>query len=75
MSSSERLVDAAMPIINAMRPREDYDRARRVEAGLDNEGRPIIDNRDFLPLRSPDGSVWRVRISNTGVLSAKREPS
>ena len=73
MPINERLVDAARPMVEALMPRESFDRARRVERGLDNQGRPIIDPRDFFSLRSPDGSVWRVRISDTGVLSAIKE--
>ena len=73
MPVNERHVDAARGILDSLFKQEHYDRARKVDRGLDNEGKPVIDPRDFLSLRSPDGSVWRVRIDNAGVLSAKKE--
>lgn len=73
MPINERLVDAAMPIARMMRTPADAERARRVERGLDAQGRPVLDDRDFLPLRSPDGSVWRIRVDNSGVITATKE--
>lgn len=72
MTMNERLDDIVSPLAERLLPRENVDALRRVNRGLDNQGRPILDHLDFIPLRSPDGSVWRVRIDNAGVLSAKK---
>lgn len=66
MPLNERLVDAAAPIARMMRTPADVDRARRIERGLDNEGRPVLEPREFIAMRAPDGSVWRYRIDNSG---------
>lgn len=73
MPITEGQAEAARKIMESILPPEHYDRARRVDRGLDNQGHPVIDPRDFMSLRSPDGSVWRVRVSNTGVLTTKKE--
>lgn len=72
MTSRGSLQAAVQDLVRTLIPGEDIQRARRVDHGLDNAGKPILDGRDFLPLRSPDGSVWRIRISDTGMISAKK---
>lgn len=73
MPINEALVKAAEPLVGTLRRREDIDRARRVERAIDNTGAVILEGRDFIPVRSPDGSTWRIRVSNTGVISATKE--
>ena len=72
MPIDERLVDAATPLARALRPPEDIRRAHRVDRAIDTQGRVKLEDRDFLPLRSPDGSLWRIRVSNTGTLTATK---
>ena len=32
-----------------------------------------LEGRDYLPVRSPDGSTWRIRVDNAGVITATKE--
>lgn len=73
MRISEDLLKSGEPTIRVLRPREDFDRARRVERAIDNAGHVIQKPQSFVRLASPDGSVWRVKVSNTGALSAVKE--
>lgn len=70
---NDALVDAAMPIVRALKPREDIQRARRVEMAIAPDGTAIDNAPPFRRLTSPDGSVWRIRVSNTGVITATKE--
>ena len=70
MAVDETLIKAAMPLARVI---SDPDTKRRVERAIANDGSVILDGRDFLPLRSPDGSVWRIRVDNAGVISATKE--
>ncbi len=48
-------------------------RDRRVDLAVTNDGKPVLTGRTFLPVQSPDGSVWRITVSNTGVITATKE--
>lgn len=72
MAASERLIDLAMPIMSVMKTKEDYDRARRVERAIDNQGNPVDMAPNARYWTSPDGSVWAERIDNSGVLTTKK---
>lgn len=48
-------------------------RDRRVDLAVTNDGKPVLSGRTFLPVQSPDGSVWRITVSNTGVIAATKE--
>lgn len=54
-------------------PRDAIRRQRRVDRAIDETGKVIIDPPDFARIRSPDGSVWRIKVSNTGVITATKE--
>ena len=55
---------------------EDIRRAQRVDHGLDAQGNPLINDREFLQLKYSDGSgrVWRIRVRN-GVLEINELPT
>lgn len=72
MPIDERLIDAAMPLVRALRTPDDIRRAHRVDKAIDTQGRATLDDRDFYPIRSPDGALWRIRVSNTGALTATK---
>ncbi len=72
MPINERHIDAAMPIARAIASPEDIRRAIRVDQAIDHDGTPNLKGRSFLPLQSPDGSTWRIRVSNTGVITATK---
>ena len=55
-------------------PREAIRRQRRVDRAIDETGKPVLDNFDFIPIRSPNGQRWRIKVSNTGVISVTGEP-
>ena len=69
MATSERLIDAAEPIARAIKSSADIRRDRLVDRAIDPQGRPVLDDRDFLELTSPDGTVWRIRVDNSGNLT------
>ncbi len=66
--SDFRLDKPAMAIVRALTPDGYYDQARKVNQGIANDGRPIIEAFDFIPMRSAAGSLWRVRIDDNGNL-------
>lgn len=68
MPIDERLITAAEPLASVIFPAE---KARR-EHELEQAVKQLVEGRDFLPLRSPDGSLWRIRVSNTGALTATK---
>lgn len=72
MPINERLIAAAMPLARALKSDEDIRRAIRVDQAIDHDGKANLHGRDFLPLQSPDGSTWRIRVSNTGVMTATK---
>jgi hypothetical protein len=49
---------------------ERIDAERRVRTAINSAGEVIQTPRPFILLRSPDGSVWRVKVSDTGALSS-----
>ncbi len=73
MADNERLVKAAGPIVRAMHSPESVRRAQRVDRAIDNAGRVIQEPRPFVRLRSPDGSVWRLKVSDAGAITATKE--
>lgn len=72
MPLNERLIVAAMPLVRAFKSDEDIRRAIRVDQAIDHDGTPNLKGRNFLPLQSPDGSAWRIRVSNTGAITATK---
>lgn len=73
MPTNEALIKAAEPLARVLKPREQFDVHRRVNRAIDNAGRVIQDAQPFIRLQSPDGSVWRVKVSDAGALSAVKE--
>ena len=72
MVTTNRLEQALEPLAADIRSRDDITRAHRVDRAIDAQGHVKLEDRDFLPLRSPDGSLWRIRVSNTGALTATK---
>ena len=72
----EKLSQATSSLVRALIPREEIDRAHRVDRGLDAQGNPLINDREFLQLKDSDGSgrVWRIRVRN-GVLEINEPPT
>ncbi len=54
-------------------PRDAIRRQRRVDRAIDEGGNVIINPPDFSRQRSPDGSVWRLKVSDAGVGSWTKE--
>ena len=73
MAATEDLIKAAEPFAQTVRSAEILDLERRADYALDNQGNVIDRARTFIRLQSPDGSVWRVKIDNAGVLSPSKE--
>lgn len=46
----------------------------RVYRATDNQGNVIIKGRTAIELTSPDGTVWRVRVDNSGNLYTAEAP-
>lgn len=59
-------------LARALITNEDLQRAERVERGLDNQGNPVLEGRDFIPLRDENGDVWRIRINSSGTIRATK---
>ena len=55
-------------------PKDAIRRQRRVDRAIDETGKPVLDNLDFISVRSADGNLWRIKVSNTGVISVTEEP-
>ena len=72
MPTNERLIDAAEPIAQAIKSAADIRRSHLVDKAIDPQGRPVIEGWDFIPVRSPDGSTWRIRVSDGGVITASK---
>lgn len=73
MSTNDDLETATIRLAATLEPASALQRARRVDRAISADGRPILEGRDYLPLRSPDGATWRVRVDNAGVLTATKE--
>ncbi len=69
---SERLDRACEELVGLVRPSEDIQRNQRVDRAVDTDGRVDLSGRDFLPVKSPDGSTWRIRVDNSGTLTATK---
>ena len=72
----EKLDEAMGRVARTLITREDMDCAQRVERGLDAQGNPLINDREFLQLKDSDGSgrVWRIRVRN-GALEVNELPT
>jgi len=70
MAVSDELIRAAEPLARLI---HDPATKRKVERAIAEDGQVILDGRDYLPLRSPDGSVWRIRVDNAGTITATKE--
>lgn len=71
MSTNERLIDAALPIVRLNKKAQDFDRDRRIDQAIDAQGRVILDDRDFYPIRStPSGKLMRLRVADDGTVYA-----
>lgn len=62
------ITGAALDFVRAVTNNEDYTRARKVDQAITADGKPNLEGRDFLPLRAPDGSTWRIRVNSDGTL-------
>ena len=71
MAADETLIKAAMPL--ARRYAEHALTRRKVDRAIGDDGTLAIEAFDFIPLRSPDGSIWRGRIDDTGTLTWTKE--
>lgn len=72
MAASEELVSKAEGMARLIRPAAEIERARRIERAIDASGNPVLDDLHALSLRSPDGSLWRIRVDNAGVLTTRK---
>jgi hypothetical protein len=73
MAIDETLVDLWEPVVRRIRPAREIDQERRVDRAIDASGNPVLENLPFLSVRSPDGSVWRIKVSNSGVITTAKE--
>jgi len=71
--SIEETVDLLSASAAELLPKDAIRRQRRVDRAIDETGKVIIDPPDFSRQRSPDGSVWRIKVSNTGVITTVKE--
>lgn len=69
---TEGQVDAALGMLTTLQPKQMFDESRRLNRAVTADGRPNLAGLDFLELRSPDGSTWRLRIDNAGVATWKK---
>lgn len=72
---SERLDRVAQKLARVVIPDKTLDAVERTMRATDNQGNIIISGRDFIPLRSPDGTIWRVRVANDGTLYTAEAPA
>lgn len=70
--SDQQIVNELMPAVEAMKA-DDIRRGQRVDRRIGADSLLIIEPPMFWRTRSPDGSIWRIKISNTGVLSTAKE--
>ncbi len=70
--SDQQITDALAPSVAALAA-EHIARGQRIERAIDAAGNVIIDPPDFLRVKSPDGSIHRLKVSNTGVLTTAKE--
>ncbi len=75
MTSSDDLSRRLSPLARALRPPDDLRRNRRVDRAIDGAGRVIIDPPDFSRQRSPDGSIWRIKVRDDGSIVTAKEPT
>ena len=73
MPLDKTLDRAADSLIQRLMPYERFDIDRRVKQAIAEDGRVIQAAEPFFRLLSPDGSVWRVKIDNAGVLNPVKE--
>ena len=68
MATRDQLRTLAEPAAAALVSIDQVQREAAVDRALSRDGSPR-QVPDFRELRSPDGSVWRERISNTGTVT------
>lgn len=73
MAINEEMVKASEPLARTLMPREQFDLQRRVNRAIDGAGNIVLRAEPFVRLRSPDGSVWRVKVDNAGALTTSKE--
>lgn len=71
---SDRIEVIADRMATVALPDESLQAIERVRRSTDNQGNVRLEGRDFIPLRSPDGTVWRVRVRNDGTLYTAEAP-
>jgi len=72
MNPSHKLQQVASQLTRTLIPDSTIDRARRVDQAISNDGKPMIDGREFFELTAPDKSVWRIRVTSDGTLTTKK---
>lgn len=70
--SDQQIVNELMPAVEAMKA-DDIRRGQRVDRRIGADSLLIIEPPMFWRTRSPDGSIWRLKVSNTGVGSWTKE--
>ena len=70
--SDQQIVNALMPAVEAMKA-DDIRRGQRVDRRIGDDSLLIIEPPVFWRTRSPDGSIWRIKVSNTGAITASKE--
>jgi len=71
--SIEETVDLLSASAAELLPKDAIRRQRRVDRAIDETGKVIIDPPIFSRQRSDDGSIWRIKVSNTGVVTTVKE--
>jgi hypothetical protein len=73
MPINERHIAAVGPIAELLVTQEDVDARQRVFRAIDPDGTVDPGVQPWFRLRSPDGSVWRVKVTNAGALTTTKE--
>ena len=68
MTTNPTLSNAARSLVEAVERPTDVRRSHELERML----RELLEGRAFVNLKSPDGSVWRLRINNAGTLTTSK---
>ncbi len=70
--SEQQIVNEMMPAVEAIAA-DHIQRGQRVDRRIGADSLLIIEPPVFWRTRSPDGSIWRIKVSNTGVMSTAKE--
>lgn len=70
--SDQQLADALMPAVAAL-AEAPIRMAMRYERAHDEQGNNLSEPPMFLRVRSDDGSIWRLKVSNAGVITPVKE--